>query len=254
MTLRGQRTLQALVLAAIGFYLLNLVWSGRLGWYIHSRFLPLTLVGAVGLLFLAQAQMTARPPFEAGGIEAEVGGGGHQPVRAAPGSRRRLLLLLLPVLLGMVIPAAPLSASAVEQRGVVTNAPVRSSSNPQPVRFTLAPEERTILDWLLLFQEDPGSATFAGQPADVTGFVYRDPRVGEGEFLLSRFAVTCCVADATALGLLIQWPGAADLTPERWVRVRGTTAVGELTGRPSALVQAASVEPIDPPDQPYLFP
>jgi len=254
MTLRGQRTLQALVLAAIGFYLLNLIWSGRLGWYIHTRFLPLTLIGAVGLLWLAQAQMTARPPFEAVGLEGEVGGAERQAERAAPGSRRRLLLLLLPVLLGVVIPAAPLSAAAIERRGVAANAPLRSPTDTQALRFTLAPEDRTILDWLVLFQEDPSFLAFAGQPADVIGFVYSDDRVGEGRFLLSRFAVTCCVADATALGLLVEWPGTAELAKEGWVRVRGTTAVGELEGRSSALVQAASVEAIDRPDQPYLFP
>lgn len=254
MTLRGQRTLQALVLAAIGFYLLHLVWSGHLAWYIHLRFLPLTLLGAFGFLWLAQAQLRARPPFEGGDVDGLASDGAPRPAPAAPGARRRLLLLLLPVLLGVVIPAAPLSASAVERRGVATNAPLRSPSQAQPVRFTLAPEERTILDWLLLFQEQAGSAAFAGQEAEVTGFVYHDPRLGEDRFLLSRFAVTCCVADATALGLLIEWPGAADLAANGWVQVRGTTAVDELDGRPSAMVRASSIEPIDPPAQPYLFP
>ena len=32
--------------------------------------------------------------------------------------------------------------------------------------------------------------------ANVVGFVYQDDRFGEDEFMVSRFTVSCCVADA----------------------------------------------------------
>jgi uncharacterized repeat protein (TIGR03943 family) len=94
----------------------------------------------------------------------------------------------------------------------------------------------------------------AGQPADVVGFVYRSPDLADDLFLVGRFAVTCCTADAAALGLLVRWPTAALLQPGTWVRVHGPVEVGAFAGRPTPLIAAVSLEGVDVPAQPYLFP
>jgi len=73
-------------------------------------------------------------------------------------------------------------------------------------------------------------------------------------FLVSRFAVTCCSADAMAIGLLVRWPEAASLESNAWVRVRGPVEVGSLRGNPTPLVAAASLEGVEAPAQPYLYP
>jgi len=91
---RLHRSFQALVLALLGLFLLNKVWNGTILWYINSRFLPLTLVGAFGLLWLAQVRLAhlQSTPEEA-----------HDHHGSSP-SAWDLVALLLPIVLGLVIP------------------------------------------------------------------------------------------------------------------------------------------------------
>jgi uncharacterized repeat protein (TIGR03943 family) len=72
--------------------------------------------------------------------------------------------------------------------------------------------------------------------------------------MVSRFIVTCCAADASGVGLLVDWPDAAGLAENGWVRVRGPVRAAELNGQRLPLIAAASVEPVDQPEHPYMYP
>jgi uncharacterized repeat protein (TIGR03943 family) len=76
--------------------------------------------------------------------------------------------------------------------------------------LALPPAQRTVLDWIRLYGADR-PARAHGQPADVTGFVYHDPRLQPGQFMVGRFTIACCVADAMALGMVVDWPESAEL-------------------------------------------
>ena len=52
---RPYRAFQSLILVLLGLFLLNKIWNGTVFWYINERFLPLTLIGALGLIWLARA-------------------------------------------------------------------------------------------------------------------------------------------------------------------------------------------------------
>jgi uncharacterized repeat protein (TIGR03943 family) len=258
MSVRTQRSLQALILAGLGLFLLHKIWSGTLFWYINDRFLVLVLAAAIGFLALARIVMPKREP----------GGGpsktdehphedeGHNHDHGAEGSAGAgwgLVLVATPLVLGLALPARPLGSSAIANRGINTTAPLTAGS-AAPVQLDLASTERNVLDWVRAFNYAEDPAEFAGQEADVIGFVYHDDRVADGHFLVSRFAVTCCSADATAIGMLVSWPEAEALEPNTWVRVRGPVAVGTFAGRPIPLVAAAALEGVEPPAQPYLYP
>jgi uncharacterized membrane protein YcgQ (UPF0703/DUF1980 family) len=89
---RLHRSFQALVLALLGLFLLNLIWTGKVLWYINSRFLPLTVIGAFGLLWLAQvrlANLQSRPEET------------HDHHGSSP-SAWDLVALVLPIVLGLV--------------------------------------------------------------------------------------------------------------------------------------------------------
>ena len=89
---RLHRSFQALVLALLGLFLLNKVWNGTVLWYINSRFLPLTVIGAFGLLWLAQVRLAnlQSPPEEV-----------HDHHGSSP-SAWDLVALVLPIVLGLV--------------------------------------------------------------------------------------------------------------------------------------------------------
>jgi uncharacterized repeat protein (TIGR03943 family) len=164
-----------------------------------------------------------------------------------------LLVVALPVLLGVLIPAKPLGSSAIANRGVNITAPLTAGA-AQPAKLDLAPTDRNILDWIRAFNYASDPKSFAGQPADVIGFVYHDSRLAGEQFLAGRFTVNCCVADAMAIGVIVQWPDSKGLADNGWVRVRGSVQASEIDGRPIPLIIAESVEPVPPPEQPYLYP
>jgi putative membrane protein len=94
----------------------------------------------------------------------------------------------------------------------------------------------------------------SGEPADITGFVYLDPRLPTNQIMVGRFTITCCVADAVALGIVVETTQAAILESNTWVRVKGKIQVIQDEEKLKPLLQAIEVETIPEPAQPYLFP
>ena len=59
---------------------------------------------------------------------------------------------------------------------------------------------------------------------------------------------------AAAAGLPVLWEGGAGLPTDTWVRVQGTLDLVTLNGTRVPAIAATSVEPVDQPEFPYLFP
>jgi uncharacterized repeat protein (TIGR03943 family) len=258
MTTRLYRSLQALLLLLLGLFLGSRLWSGQITWYINTRFLPLTLLGSIGLLILARALFFERgrppdglPDHASGHAPADGGGQPHGPPSGA--TPWGLLVFLLPLVIGLVVPHRPLGSEALANRGLSAIAPLRAGGGDQPLQLALAPAERTILDWVRAFNlaEDP--AAEEGLPADVVGFAYHDPRLPAGQVLLGRFALTCCVADAMAIGLIVEGEGVDAMTDNSWYRVQGSIYLAGLDGQPIPLIRAEQIEEVPMPEQPYLY-
>jgi uncharacterized repeat protein (TIGR03943 family) len=159
-----------------------------------------------------------------------------------------LVIVAVPLVLGTLIPSRPLGAEAIDGN-VSTSAALGNLTT-----FTLNPMDRNVLDWLRYFASLNDYADANGEPADVIGFVYREPTFGENQFMVARFTVSCCVADASAIGLPIQWAAASEIPQDQWVRVRGSFAVGDFRDDTLPVLQAESVEIVAQPDHPYLYP
>ncbi len=261
MNSRVEYLLKAVVLAASGLMFYAKISDGTLAFYINQRFAWLSLVAV--LIYMALAMTMAykagqhrrfdRPlgklaEFEVIPLQA------RHPRRpnAHRASWLALGLLALPALLGFFTPARPLGASAIQSRGIGLTAPDRAGSVTQAQRVATGP--KNILDWLREFSRAADLSAFEGKEADVIGFVYKDARARQDEFWVSRFAVSCCVADATALGLLVRTKDAETLEIDSWVRVVGKFAVGEFAGERIPVIVAERVEPAQQPAQPYLYP
>ena len=79
-----------------------------------------------------------------------------------------------------------------------------------------------------------------------TGLVAHPKQFPADQFLLVRFRMTCCAADAQPVAVPVQWAKAASLKENAWVTVFGKTD-------PQAKVLVADeVEPTKEPRNPYL--
>lgn len=252
MNLRSYRTFQALILAGLGIFLFSKVMDGQILLYINRRFVILVLLAGLALLFLAQLILQERTGLADTGHEEHEG---HEAAPAAEGTNSGWILLLvaLPLLVGLFTPARPLSAGALKTRAINTISGLSVRSDPAQAA-SIPPSQRSLLDWIRITGEPEQINHMQGQPADVTGFVYHDPRLGEGQFMVARFAVACCVADASALGMVVFWPESSDLVQNGWVRVQGQIERAELAGRSLPAIRAGTVESVPEPEQPYIFP
>jgi putative membrane protein len=238
--------LKSVVLAASGLMLYQKISAGTLAFYINKRFEWLIFAGmliylalALTLVYRLLMPATPRP------VPATI-------TRNSGTSWFAVLLLALPALVGFVAPARPLGASAISSRGIgLQSAPAGPGNSLQ--RTTSGP--KNILDWLRMISTVGDPTQLAGQQADVVGFVYRnDPRFAKNQFMVSRFSVSCCVADAAALGLIVETDQLDQFKQDQWVRVVGRFKTGEFANEKVPVISAEKIEPTEQPDQPYLYP
>jgi putative membrane protein len=164
-----------------------------------------------------------------------------------------LILLSIPLIFGILVPVRPLSTSSLNTRSIGLSAP--ASIEDQSVKtMEVAPDDRTVLDWIKIFNYEEDLSSYLGTEANVIGFVYHDPRLEGDRFMISRFVITCCVADAFAIGMAVDWPDSIDLADDTWVNVKGTVDVLTVDGQQVPLIHAQSIVPTQAPEQPYLYP
>ena len=167
--------------------------------------------------------------------------------------RSALVILSLPLIIGLIAPEKPLSSASLSTRGVSLNAPV-SISQQSTDSLAVEQDDRTILDWVKLFNYESDPSAYIGENVNVIGFIYHDPRLPEGEFMVSRFIITCCVADAFAVGMTVDWPQEMHFEDNTWINVQGTLDVMQIGSQTVPLIHATVIEPVSAPEQPYLYP
>jgi uncharacterized repeat protein (TIGR03943 family) len=228
--------LKVAVLLGMGVYLLVLILTNRLSNYINLQFGWLTLLSAILLLALGSWSLwQMRRPTAYGAA--------HLPIQLSS-----VLVLAIPLILGLAVPSQPLTASAIT--GGVSLSPVGGSTVQSYVK---PPLERNILEWLREFSNTPNPAAFDGMDVDVVGFIYREPTMESNQFMVARFTMSCCVADAFAIGMPVTSDEAADMADGTWIRIKGTLKAGTFNGNSVPVITPTSIEPIDTPDQPYLY-
>lgn len=247
MRLRTYRMFQAMILTGLGFFLLHRFWSGQLIVYVHRRFIWLVLIAALGLIVLAQSLFNNRPP-----IRSEVDGLLVDQLAPA-GAKWRLMMMFLPLLLGILVPVRPLGAESAESRQVSQSIAFTTSGDVENTVLSLDPSDRSLLEWLWVFDITKDTSDLVGQPVNLEGFVLPDENLPEGQFLVARFIVTCCVADATAIGLAVEAPDINGQPFSGWVRVKGTMQVVYDQGKESLLIEADDIQSIPEPSNPYLY-
>lgn len=223
----------AAVLAAWAALFWWLFLSGRENLYLSTRTQWVVPVGATLLTLAAIGRLaTARTvqPESVRRVEAWIMGA-----------------VVVPVVLVMALPPATLGQFSAGKRSGFASAGVATSAGD------ISSGELTLVD-VAAGQTSPEGeralAARAGEQVTFVGFVTRYDDTPADELFLTRYVVTCCVADATIAQVRVVnvTPGAYD--PNDWVEVTG--AIYPI-GR-EVIVSATQVVEVDRPDRPYLTP
>jgi putative membrane protein len=112
-------------------------------------------------------------------------------------------------------------------------------------------DEKIFLDGLTTLELYPKE--FAGKELETIGFVYREPSFKPQQFVVARFSVSCCTADATVFGILVEEKQAAKWATDSWVKVRGKLEVRQVDGYDMLVLRATGIEPAKAPKDPYVY-
>ena len=152
-----------------------------------------------------------------------------------------------PVLLILVLPPATLGSFSAGRRASFVGAGVTSSA------AEVASGSISMLDVGAAQTSNEGLDALesrAGEQVTLVGFVVRQADTPADEILLTRYIVTCCVADATIAQVRVVDVPAGRFSTDQWVQVTGRIYP---LGR-EVIVDATSVVGVPRPTKPYLTP
>ena len=230
------RQLEAAVLLVLGVVVIRLALEGGYLAYVKpSLFIPLLLTGGA-LIVLCVAALRRKA-----GSEGSTSG--HPPPKTG-------LLLLAPVLAIVLIAPDPLGAFAVS-RGSINSLAQDLANDLPPLEATDGQPVELSLSEFILRTLAEGDARPDGIPITLQGFVVTDDDAGAA--LISRFAISCCAADATprqikVTGLDVDWP------EDTWIEVTGIWQ-GELAAEEPRIPELVVTEAreIRSPATPYEY-
>ncbi|WP_186438414.1 TIGR03943 family putative permease subunit [Cohnella terricola] len=95
---------------------------------------------------------------------------------------------------------------------------------------------------------------FIGKTIEISGFVYREKSMGQQQFGVSRFAISCCSADASPYGVMAKFGHAETLETDAWVAVTGELGTTRYNDIDIIQINVRKIAKIDPPEDPYVSP
>lgn len=239
-----RRQVRAGLLFGFALLIVKLFIAGEMVKYMSPALDPLTAL--TGVLLALMGAMELRGDLrDAGGAEDHA-----NPTDQA----LTVLLLLVPLILGLVVPPRALGSSALGGEDVSRLLLTFGSSGRTSAAGSAPPAPPTPIDdvpELLTYLQQVGELG-VGQRVRVIGLVARSPTLPSNELVLLRYAITHCVADARALGLLVIPPNDAGWLTDQWVQIDGALNTREREGDRLVSIVADTIEPIDEPPNPYL--
>jgi uncharacterized repeat protein (TIGR03943 family) len=236
------KLVRGVVLLAMAGLIVRLLATGQMALYLNSSVDPLSgltafVLAGLGLLELVGAgrELQRLSLLRAPAITDEV---------------LTTLIILLPVALGLFASPHALDSTAVNDhdlaRAVVTFSTVAPTGSVQPPAQPIQD-----LPDLFSYLREAGEGG-VGQPVHVLGMVARSEALPVDQFVLLRYRIVHCVADAQPIGLLVEFPDASRWPTDSWVEIDGHLASHDAAGAHLVSVTASHVDEIDEPPNPYL--
>lgn len=232
----------------VGMYGVRLFSTGQLIYYIHPRYVGITLAACIVLIAAGMAAFFLAPMVK-------------RPRRR----RARDVFGVLPVasfiVVGLLLPARPLTSASVDQRSTSSIAPQAVSEEDASDGVTdvsgLDTSDWSFDDfWYSLMIQDRVLEHYEGKTANIVGFVSRPKAAPQDAFYLTRFMLMCCAIDAQTVGFWVRHDaglGTVELANDTWIRVRGTFTVGEWNGKKALFIVPEEIEATEQPEDPYVY-
>jgi len=239
----------SLLLAGYGFFILSLYLRGSMTLYINPAYvLPTTAAGAL-LVLVAVARLARNPVSVCTHGEEDCGCETVSP-RVWP-----YAALSIPLLLAALFPPQSLAAFSARQRGpqIAGMTSIQGISTVKRVSLSVDTKSFTMQDWVGALSADPNPKDYLGKPVLISGLVLHSPAsMPPGYIMVMRYQVTCCIADARPVGLIVKDSSHGALKDNQWVSVSGVMSGAKYQGDNITVVTPKVIKPIKSQD-PYMY-
>jgi uncharacterized repeat protein (TIGR03943 family) len=270
----AHRLLTSGVLIVWGAVLCAFYFTGRITAYLHPTFQPFAL--AAGCVLVAFALLTLLAP----NLDASCGAGAP---RSSVHGVLLALVLVGPLLFAFANSQDSFGASTVANRtyvqdiaqlpaalpptaadpalpddGSTTGPGDTASPADQPPEFpknAAGDLQAQVVDFLYAAQLPDVRSQLEGKPVEVIGQLMpaKSNNPHGDRFDVIRMFMTCCAADAQPLAVSIQPREKSKLAEMTWVKIRGRATFPVISGQRMPLIDEASIEKTDPPEDTYLY-
>jgi uncharacterized repeat protein (TIGR03943 family) len=246
--------LDVVAIAAWGVLFLKYWFTGKLNLLIHPNYMGLTVTAGVVLLLVSSLKAALLVKQMRRSVR---GSATPQHLSLFPPGWSTALLLGTAILGLLISPRAFASQTAID-RGV-NDTITLTRVKPQAFRVSTDSADKTLVDWVRTLAVYPEPDAYTGQKVKVQGFVVYPKDLPADYFLLSRFVLTCCAADAYPISLPVKLPQGRDAQgreaykPDTWLEIEGQMITAQLSGKRQLTIAANTLKPIPEPQKPYDY-
>ncbi len=253
------RFIRAIMLAGFSLLIFYLHITNQIGQYLHLEYLFFVQLASVLFLFLffIQVKSIFAEDNAEHDLACELYGCTHEEGIGLRSKIQQIIsytILILPLVVGFLIAPTILDSSIAEKRVVITGATIKEttkiqtgSNNSQHIVLT---EENYAIETTRI-RENP--IDFAGAIIELSGMLHKTNQLAEKQYVISRFQMTHCVADATVISFLVEFDEHPHFHEnDNWVKIKGVLEVVEIDSHLLPSINVKSWEKIDMPENPYV--
>jgi putative membrane protein len=285
--LTGHYFLRAAILTGFAMYILYLVKSDHILYYIAPRSIIYVKLSAIGFYAIAVYQVfLAINSYLGRKADCECD---HPPSRSWIRNTAAYSLFILPLVLGFLLPDSAMGSALAAKRGVNLSSSQTSTKNVT-INKPSANQSEAIVDPKLraLFKADKYDEGFAqlgmklyekdliqvkeegfieiltsldlfmnnfiGKKIEISGFVFREDDMKDNQFVVARFSIQCCSADGSPFGIMVISDQGQKLAKDTWVKITGTLNKTTYRGNEIMTLVADKVEKTNAAKSQYVYP
>jgi len=238
--------MHSIIVTLVGITVVYLYLIGDLVFYIYPGYNTLSLI--TGIIFIFVGVYSGIREFN-----AKYRSSSHACCNEGRQSSFSFfeLTIFIPIIIGLLMPAQPLSVETALTRG--TALALESKAVSAFDIFTTNPESRNLIEWVRVLTANPEPDTYKGQKVNIEGFLIY-PKDFPNEVYISQFIISCCAADARPISLSVNKNKLFDTYKEGdWIRLEGVFDVLENSYERRVLIQANKITRITTPKDPYEY-
>jgi putative membrane protein len=266
--------LRGLILIGFALLWLKLLLTDQILNYISPRMLPLISCSTLLFLILGIIQIVRSTSDEETNYHCQCGID-HQENSSFAQNIGLYSMMFFPLLIGFVFSNHVMESSAVKNKGIQyslvkqkddsknlsssssahsaknESGDLNGSNDGSAGKSTIVVNDAHYVDTLSMIDENLDH--MVGRKVEITGFVYREEQFRPNQLVVARFVVSCCIADASVYGLLVEGDNLAKYKKDTWVKVTGILSKVNYQNNILPKLKLEDIHVVPRPKNPYVY-